>query len=253
MTQLIDPGEPLLAAEQVDYHLGVEKILDQVNILVHAGEIVTLVGPNGAGKTTLLKILLGIIRCQVGKVWRKPGIRLGYVPQNMPMDWVLPLTVARFLKLGTGKISNETMEESLRLTGVAHLFDAPIQGLSGGEFKRVILARATLGRPDVLVLDEPVHGVDYTGQIELYRLIGHLRNQFGWGVLLVSHDLHIVMGATDKVVCLNRHVCCTGQPDQVSNHPEFIELFGNQFVKALALYHHRHHCDGETGHAPHGD
>ncbi|HIJ83892.1 MAG: ABC transporter related protein [Magnetococcales bacterium] len=236
----------LLAAREVDYHLGGRKILDRVNLQVHSGEIVTLVGPNGAGKTTLLKVLLGIHPSHPPQVWRKPGIRLGYVPQNISVDSVLPLTVSRFLKLG--RESMGAIMETLELTGVVHLHDAPVHGLSGGEFKRMVLARAMLGRPDVLVLDEPVQGVDYAGEIELYRLIGTLRDRFGWGVLLVSHDLHIVMGATDRVVCLNHHVCCTGKPDHVSNHPEFKELFGDHVVKSLALYHHRHRCDDHGEH-----
>lgn len=249
MTEAIQSEGLLLAARKVDFHLGGRKILDQVSLEVHAGEIVTLVGPNGAGKTTLLKVLLGIHSTPGASVWRKPGLRLGYVPQNIPIDRVMPLTVSRFVAIGRHRQSVSSIKESLERTGVAHLFDAPVHGLSGGEFKRMVLARAMLGKPDLLVLDEPVQGVDYSGELELYQLIGTLRDQLGWGVLLVSHDLHIVMGATDRVVCLNHHVCCTGKPDHVSNHPEFRELFGEQVVQSLALYqHHHHHCDAKSGH-----
>ncbi|MBF0109579.1 MAG: metal ABC transporter ATP-binding protein [Magnetococcales bacterium] len=243
MTSIRTTGELLLAARGVDCILGGRKVLDRVDLEVHAGEIVTVIGPNGAGKTTLLKVLLGIRGVAASRIWRKPGIRLGYVPQNMPIDPVLPLTVARFLRLGVEKRSEETLRQTLDMTGIAHLFDAQVHGLSGGEFKRMVLARALLGNPDVLILDEPVQGVDYSGEMELYQLIGTLRDRFGWGVLLVSHDLHIVMRATDRVVCLNHHVCCTGQPEQVSNHPQFRALFGDQVVRALAVYHHHHRCN----------
>ncbi|MBF0132787.1 MAG: ATP-binding cassette domain-containing protein [Magnetococcales bacterium] len=249
MTVAIPSESLLLAARKVDFHIGGRKILDQVSLEVHAKEIVTLVGPNGAGKTTLLKVLLGIHSAPATSVWRKPRLRLGYVPQNIPIDSIMPLTVSRFLQLGMHRESVTTIKDSLELTGVAHLFDAPVHGLSGGEFKRMVLARAMLGKPDMLVLDEPVQGVDYSGELELYQLIGTLRDRFGWGVLLVSHDLHIVMGATDRVVCLNHHVCCTGKPGHVSNHPEFRELFGDPVVRSLALYHHHHHgCDANGGH-----
>ncbi|MBF0147898.1 MAG: ATP-binding cassette domain-containing protein [Magnetococcales bacterium] len=241
MTGNRGPDTLLLAARELDQSFGGRKILDRVSIEVHAGEIVTVVGPNGAGKTTLLKILLGIRSCRASQVWRKPGIRMGYVPQNIPIDPVMPMTVGRFLNLGMERKTESSIREALELTGVAHLYPSPVHGLSGGEFKRMVLARAMLGRPDVLVLDEPVQGVDYAGELELYRLIGTLRDQFSCGVLLVSHDLHIVMRATDRVVCLNHHVCCTGQPEQVSNHPEFKELFGAQVVESLALYYHHHH------------
>lgn len=242
---------PLLKAQEVDFHLGGRKILDRVSLQVHAGEIVTVIGPNGAGKTTLLKVLLGIYSTPEGQVWRQPGIRLGYVPQTIPIDPIMPLTVDRFMRLGTKRYSPDTLQEALELTGVAHLHQAQVHRLSGGEFKRMVLARAMLGQPDLLVLDEPVQGVDFAGELDLYRLIGTLRDRFGWGVLLVSHDLHIVMSSTDRVVCLNHHVCCTGKPDHVSNHPEFIELFGDQVVQSLALYQHRHHhCNDHDGHSP---
>ncbi|MBF0434382.1 MAG: metal ABC transporter ATP-binding protein [Magnetococcales bacterium] len=242
---------PLLKATDIDFHLGGRKVLDRVSLQIHAGEIVTVIGPNGAGKTTLLKVLLGIHVTSAGQVWHRPGIRLGYVPQTIPIDPIMPLTVNRFMRLGKQRYSSYAIRETLDLTGVAHLQKAQVHRLSGGEFKRMVLARAMLGRPDLLVLDEPVQGVDFAGELDLYRLIGTLRDRFGWGVLLVSHDLHIVMSSTDRVVCLNHHVCCTGKPDHVSNHPEFIELFGEQVVQSLALYqHHHHHCSDHDGHGP---
>ncbi|MBF0422901.1 MAG: metal ABC transporter ATP-binding protein [Magnetococcales bacterium] len=238
----------LLQAREVDYHLGEKKILDRVDLQVHAGEIVTIIGPNGAGKSTLIKVLLGIHRHPGGDIWLRPRIRLGYVPQHLPIDPVMPLTVARFMSLGPSRPDGNAVHAALELTGVQHLERAQVHRLSGGEFKRMVLARAILGQPDLLILDEPVQGVDYAGELNLYRLIGTLRDRFGWGVLLVSHDLHIVMSATDRVVCLNHHVCCTGKPEQVSNHPGFIELFGDQVVKSLALYQHHHQCDDPVGH-----
>ncbi|MBF0367863.1 MAG: metal ABC transporter ATP-binding protein [Magnetococcales bacterium] len=223
-------------------------ILDGVDLHVNSGEIVTLIGPNGAGKTTLLKILLGILQPDSGEVIRKPDLKIGYLPQRVPIDPILPLRVSRLLGLCNPHASLQSMTAILAETGVAAFLDAPVQGLSGGEFQRVLLARAMLGNPQLLVLDEPVQGVDYAGEIELYRLIASLKDRYGWGVLLVSHDLHIVMGATDRVICLNHHVCCTGDPDLVGNHPEFSRLFGKHAVENIALYQHHHQCNDETGH-----
>nr|CRH05727.1 High-affinity zinc uptake system membrane protein znuB znuC [Candidatus Magnetococcus massalia] len=231
--------EPLLSAQGVCYSRNGAEILTRVDLQIHPGEVVTIVGPNGAGKSTLLKILLGILPPDSGQVIRKKGLQVGYVPQRMPVDPVLPLTVERLLKLA-GRGTRQALLQALEETGVSHRLKASVQTLSGGELQRVLLARAMLCEPDVLVLDEPVQGVDYGGEVELYQLIADLRERHGWGVLLVSHDLHIVMRATDRVICLNRHICCTGTPDHVSSHPEFARLFGEHAMETLALYSHRH-------------
>ncbi len=249
MTEIhVTHTSPLLEARGVSARGANRIILDRVDLSIDPGEVVTLIGPNGAGKTTFLKILLGIIAPDRGTVRRKPGLRVGYVPQRMPIDPVLPLRVVRLLSLNTGA-SPERIRSVLAETGVGHLRQAPVRTLSGGEFQRVLLARAMLGDPEILVLDEPVQGVDFAGEAELYRLIGDLRARHGLSILMVSHDLHVVMRATDRVVCLNRHVCCTGAPQLVRNHPEFARLFGDHAVQALALYQHHHQCD-DTGHHP---
>ncbi len=200
-------------------------VLEKVDIVVQAGRVVTVIGPNGAGKTTLLRVLLGLTAANSGVVRRRAGLRIGYVPQRLHVDPTLPLTVQRFLGLvPERRLVGHVLEE----LAITRLLDKPMQRLSGGEMQRVLLARALLGDPDLLVLDEPAQSVDIGGQGELYALIGRLRDQHGYGVLLVSHDLHLVMGATDHVICLNRHVCCTGAPALVRKNLEYIALFGRE-------------------------
>ena len=213
-------------------------VLDNVELELKPGEIVTLIGPNGAGKTTLVRVVLGLLAAHRGTVWRRERLRIGYMPQKLNVEPTLPLTVLRFLRLVPG-VDRERALAALGEVGAAQVLDSPLQKISGGELQRVLLARALLRQPELLVLDEPVQGVDVAGQAELYRLIGRLRQRYGCGVLMVSHDLHLVMSATDRVVCLNRHVCCSGHPDQVSGDPAFRALFGND-ARSLAIYHHQH-------------
>ena len=215
-----------------------QKVLQDVQLRVKPGEIVTLIGPNGAGKTTLVRAVLGLLKPDSGSVWRKPRLRIGYMPQKLHVDATLPLSVLRFLRL-VPSVKREQALAALAEVGAEQVIDSPLQSISGGELQRVLLARALLREPELLVLDEPVQGVDVSGQAELYRLITQLRDRHGCGVLMVSHDLHLVMSTTDQVVCLNRHVCCSGHPEQVSNDPAFVELFG-QNAPSLAIYHHHH-------------
>lgn len=211
--------------------------LSDVSLSLDAGEIVTVIGPNGAGKTTLLRVVLGLQRPDAGFVRRRPGLSIGYVPQRLAIEETLPLTVRRFLTLVPG--ARERMAASLAEVGAQHTLDLPVQTLSGGELQRVLLARALLRQPELLVLDEPVQGVDITGQAELFALIRGLRDKRGCGVLLVSHDLHLVMAATDRVVCLNHHVCCSGHPEAVRGDPAYRALFGAA-IDGFALYAHHH-------------
>jgi len=228
----------LIRLEQVGVAFSAQAVLDSIDLAVEPGQIVTLIGPNGAGKTTLVRAVLGLLKPHTGKVWRKPRLRVGYMPQKLQVDATLPLSVLRFLRLVPGVDRNAALS-ALKEVGAEQVIDNPIQGISGGEMQRVLLARALLREPELLVLDEPVQGVDVAGQAELYSLITRLRDRHGCGVLMVSHDLHLVMSTTDQVVCLNRHVCCSGHPEQVSGDPAFVELFGNN-APSLAIYHHHH-------------
>lgn len=234
-------SEALIRLDGIAVSFNGQAVLDNVELSVRPGEIVTLIGPNGAGKTTLVRVVLGLLQPERGSVRRTPRLRIGYMPQKLHVDATLPLSVLRFLRLVPG-VDRKRALAALAEVGAEQVIDSPLQSISGGEMQRVLLARALLREPQLLVLDEPVQGVDVAGQAELYRLISRLRERHGCGVLMVSHDLHLVMSATDQVVCLNRHVCCSGHPEQVSGDPAFIELFG-QDAKSLAVYHHHHDHD----------
>lgn len=230
---------PLVAAHGIGVRRDGRWLVHDIDLEVRHGEIVTIVGPNGGGKSMLLRVLLGLVRPDAGHVERPQGVRVGYLPQRVEIDPILPLTVAR-LMTATARPGRDAVLAALAETEVEDLFDQPVQHLSGGEFQRVLLARALLRRPDLLVLDEPVQGVDYAGEAALYGLIARLRERLGSGVLLVSHDLHMVMAATDRVICLNHHVCCSGTPKDVTQHSEYRRLFGPRAVAAYAVYRHAH-------------
>lgn len=217
-------------------------ILDGINLTVMLGEILSIIGPNGAGKTTLLKAIVGLIAPTYGKVSRAKGLRIGYMPQRLQVDAAFPLSVVRFLQLGQ---SQADLRSTVAEVGIEPILQTPLYAISGGELQRVLLARALLRKPELLVLDEPVQGVDLIGQGELYNLIGEIRDRHGCAILLVSHDLNVVMAKTDKVFCLNQHVCCSGHPEKVSKDPAFTALFGT-ISPNFAFYTHRHdhHHDG---------
>ena len=235
----------LINAEKLSFARGGKTILQDISMQVSAGEIVTIIGPNGAGKSSLLKVLLGLEKYDSGVLRTNANLRVGYMPQQLQLSPHLPLTVTRFLALA--KASKGEINIAAETVGISRLLTQSMQNLSGGEQQRVLLARAILRKPNLLVLDEPVQGVDITGQVALYRLIGQLRDELNCGVLMVSHDLHLVMAATDTVVCLNQHVCCKGHPDVVSAHPAYLELFGQPLDSALALYTHHHDHTHEHG------
>lgn len=236
----------LLSARAASVVIGARTLLHDIDLSVDPGEIVTIIGPNGGGKTTLVRALLGIQPLSNGSVSRKPGLTIGYVPQRLTLNPMMPVRVSRLLT-STVPQSRAKVLAALEETGVAHLIDSSVHTLSGGEFRRVLLARALIQDPHLLVLDEPVAGVDHAGELALYELIQRLRTERGCGVLMVSHDLHVVMAATDKVICLNGHVCCTGQPHEVSKHSEYVRLFGPRAADALAFYEHRHDHDHDIG------
>nr|WP_319486499.1 ATP-binding cassette domain-containing protein [uncultured Cohaesibacter sp.] len=232
-------SDPLLAGTDISVRADGKTLLDSVSVSVSANEIVTIIGPNGGGKTTLLKALLGLLPIASGTVKRKKKLNLGYVPQKLVIDRTLPLTVKRLMQL-TGRYSHDQIIAALGETGVAHKINDNIHSLSGGEMQRVLLARAIIRKPELMVLDEPVQGVDYLGEIALYQLIETIRNKYNCGILLVSHDLHMVMRASNRVICLNTHVCCSGQPTVVEQSPDYQRLFGTRGLQTMAPYGHRH-------------
>lgn len=221
-------------------------ILHDVSLSVARGEIVTLIGPSGAGKTSLVRIALGLAKADAGDVVLSSGTTIGYMPQKLQLNTLLPLTVERFLQ--TAEVSRPTIRHFSELVAVTHLLDQPLQSLSGGEMQRVLLTRSLLHKPALLILDEPVQGVDVLGQTELYRLIQNCKNELDCGVLMVSHDLHLVMSTTDSVICLNKHVCCEGHPESVSAHPAYLELFGKNVEPELAVYTHHHNHTHDHNH-----
>jgi zinc transport system ATP-binding protein len=242
--------DALLSARALTLVKNHRTILDRINLDIGRGEIVTVIGPNGAGKTSLVRVLLGVEKPTSGTVQRQPGLVVGYVPQRFDIDRAIPMTVERFLMLSSELKDHAARTEALRAVGAPQLSDRPFGELSGGELQRVLIARALLRTPGLLVLDEPVRGVDFQGEAELYQLISNLRAERNIGVLLVSHDLHIVMAQSDRVICINRHVCCSGVPDTVAQHPEYARLFGPQAARALGVYthvhDHRHDLSGEA-------
>lgn len=245
-------NQPLISLRKVGVNRDERWLVRGIDIDVGPGQIVTLVGPNGSGKSTTAKVALNIIRPDEGSVHRKNGLRIGYVPQKFDIEPMLPLTVTRLLNLTASHTARE-VDEALELVGAAEHAQTRVQTLSGGEFQRVMMARAMLRKPDLLVLDEPAQGVDFSGEIALYDLIKTIRDNTGCGVLLISHDLHLVMAETDIVVCLNGHVCCTGTPQAVSASPEYQELFGPRAIEGLAVYQHHHDhthlADGKVLHS----
>lgn len=243
----------LLSLEKAGVRRDGRWLVHDVDLTLDRGEIVTLIGPNGSGKSTTAKLSLGLIQPDSGSCARKAGLTVGYLPQRFQLDWTLPLSVKRLMSL-TNKLNDKACEEALGRTGVAHLAGSNVQALSGGELQRVLLARAIARKPDLLVLDEPVQGVDFSGEIALYRLIAELRNELDCGILLISHDLHLVMAETDQVLCLNGHVCCVGPPKSVAGDPEYLKLFGPRAASALAVYQHHHdHTHLPDGRVRHAD
>ena len=228
----------LLKVENASYYLNDKALIKEVSLEIKQGEIVTLIGPNGSGKSTTAKIALGIYKKIEGRV-RRFTERIGYVPQKVSVDWTLPIRVIDFMTL-TEDLKNDQINVALNLTGVDHLKNKSLSNLSGGEFQRVLIARAIAKKPELLVLDEPVQGVDFKGEIALYELIKKISEKLNCGILLISHDLHVVMSATDFVICLNGHVCCSGKPQTVVQDKKYKELFGDRASNILSLYEHEH-------------
>ena len=250
---MLDRTSSLLTLENVGLNRGGRWLVRGVDLTVRRGESVTLIGPNGAGKSTTAKIALGLLAPDEGQASQAPDLMVGYVPQKLSIDWTLPLSLWRFMSL-TNRVEDSAAREALETVGISRLADAEVRHLSGGEFQRALLARAIARNPDLLVLDEPVQGVDYSGEIALYELIGNIRRTLGCGILMISHDLHVVMADTDSVVCMNGHVCCQGPPRMVAENPEYLALFGARAAGALAVYEHAHdHTHLPDGTVQHAD
>ncbi|WP_354066450.1 ATP-binding cassette domain-containing protein [Devosia sp. 2618] len=243
----IVPKETLITLRNAGVSRGGRTLVSGVDLTIARGEIVTLIGPNGSGKSTTAKMATGVLKPSTGTVVRKPGLKIGYVPQKLTIDWTLPLTVERLMTL-TGRFSAGEIDAALEAVGARRLLKAAVQELSGGEFQRVLFARAMIRKPDLLVLDEPVQGVDFSGEVALYELVRQIRDVTQSGILMISHDLHVVMAETDTVICLNGHVCCRGTPSAVKRSPEYLRLFGERAAGSLAIYQHHHdhehHDDG---------
>ncbi len=246
----------LIEALDVGFRRDGRAILSHVNFSITKGEIVTLIGPNGGGKTTFARLCLGILTPDTGTIKRQPDLKIGYVPQRLKLERTLPLTVERFLTLRQRgqRVSMEALTNALKDVGAGHLLRSQMADLSGGEMQRVLLARALVIKPDLLVLDEPAQGVDFAGEAALYQLISDLRDRLGCAIILISHDLHIVMGQSDRVFCLNGHVCCEGVPEQIGEHPEYAKLFGPERAGQYGVYAHNHDHEHQLcGHVHDGD
>jgi zinc transport system ATP-binding protein len=241
---MLKANDAMLSARDATLILNGRRILDKVNLDVRKGEIVTVIGPNGAGKSTLIHAMLGLLPLTSGHILRRENLRIGFVPQSFSSTFTVPMNVKRLLSL-TLKPSDKEIDMTLEETGIAHLKEQSVASLSGGELQRALLAKALLRRPDLLVLDEPVQSVDFIGEVKLYELISNIRKSHGCGILMVSHDLHMVMAESDHVVCLNGHVCCEGGPEKVQLDPEFARLFGPSAIKMIAAYAHHHDHDHE--------
>ncbi len=239
----------LVSFSHVSVSANSRRIIDDIDFAIMAGEIVTIVGPNGAGKSTLLKSIIGITTPDTGHIWRKPKLHIGYVPQKLHIDQHLPLSVKRFLELAGGD-DPAWISASIENSGVISLLDRQVSTLSGGEFQRVLLCRALFKKPDILIMDEPTQGLDHLGTIGFYQHVLALREQLGCAILMVSHELHVVMSESDRVICLNGHICCQGTPQQVANNPEYLAMFGQDAAGTMAIYHHQHdhHHDSEDPH-----
>ena len=228
----------LIEISKLEVKYGSKKVLQNINLTLNAGEIVTIVGPNGSGKTTLFKAIIGSVPFNKGKIRIKPNLRIGYVPQQLKVDQTLPITVERFLKLATR--NNNDIEKMIAFFGSENIFREQINNLSGGQMQRVLLARALVNEPEILLLDEATRGLDQPGIAAFYRKIENISKETNCAILMISHDLHVVMRASDRVICINGHICCQGTPENVATSPEYQTLFGSNIDGTFALYHHKH-------------
>ncbi len=235
---------PLISLRNINVYFNKKHILQNIHLNIYPNTIITIVGPNGGGKSTLLKVLLKLIKPESGEVQQRKDLKIGYVPQKLNIENSMPINVQHFLSLKPNT-TKAMIKDILTLFKIDSLANHNLHKLSGGEMQRVLLARAVLDKPQLLVLDEPMQGVDTIGQVELYQLLTKVRSILDCAILMVSHDLNIVMENTDEVLCINHHICCSGTPEKVTNNPKFIDLFGDQFSKNIAFYTHHHNLNGD--------
>lgn len=235
----------ILKVTDLSVKLNDRQILKDINLELYQGKVVTIIGPNGGGKTTLIKSILNLVKPNSGKIWLKSKIRFGYTPQKINLNPILPITVAYFLKLNRKDSSDNYFKKIIKDTHIEAILDSPLQNISGGELQMVLLARALLNKPDLLILDEPTQGVDIKGQLRFYSIINQLRQEKKISILIVSHDLFMVMKNTDYVFCLNQHICCEGNPRYINQHEDFHNLFGKEALQGFSVYEHHHdqHCE----------
>ena len=244
---MVNQNQILIELNKVSVRKQKKWLIKDISLRVIRGEIITIIGPNGSGKTTTAKVALGIVKPDHGDVKILENLNISYVPQKIIIDWTLPLKVKHFMRL-TKKIDNNKIINALKLTETEHLYNNEVRTLSGGEFQKVMLARAISKKPDLLILDEPLEGVDYHGEILLYNLIKRIRDEINCGIILISHNLHMVMAATDYVICLNNHVCCSGTPNTVTQNKEYLSLFGPRSLDSKSFYTHKHnHVHDDDG------
>lgn len=226
-------SETLVTLQSINKSFAGRAVLQNISMSVSRCEITTIIGPNGAGKSSLIRVILGLVTPDSGDIDRLSNLRVGYMPQKLHVDPTLPLSTFRFLQLANA--TPAACDRALELAGISHVKQTSFHKLSGGEMQRVLLARAILRQPDLLVLDEPVQGLDINGQNDLYSIISNLGKELNCGIIMVSHDLHLVMSTTDHVICLNHHICCQGKPEKVTQDPAYLDIFGK-----TSLYNHQH-------------
>ncbi len=237
-------NEALIKVTDASLNLAGRMVLKNIDFAIKAGEIAVFIGPNGGGKTSLVKMLLGLHPATTGHIFRQEKLKIAYVPQKFNISPFLPLSVKRLLCLEKNH-SDSYLTKILTLTDCAELLHVQVKTLSGGELQRVLIARALMQKPDILILDEALQGVDKVGEVKLNRLIGQFSKDNGCAVIMVSHDLHLVMKSSDKVYCINGHICCQGIPEDIKDMAEFKNIFGN-IVDEFSLYQHQHSHDCDT-------
>jgi len=232
----------LISAHNISVVKNEKAILKNIDIEINKNDFLTIIGPNGAGKTMLLKCLMEFYKPDSGKIIKKPNLKIGYMPQSINIINTMPLSVQNFITVRK-KFDEVSFKKVVSETQTEKIIDKQLSVLSGGEMQRVLLARSLLNNPELLILDEPAQNLDVSGQIYFYNLLQSIYLKRGLSVLMVSHDLHLVMVSTKKVICLSNHICCYGKPQHITKDPEFISMFGKDMANIMAVYQHSNESD----------